>query len=100
MIFSIAVDTGKQGGVRDFSQSERQVKRPLQPTQFGTCLDGAEQTTVGALRRSIREGFPEEVTPKLRPEADVGVIWAMGRKAKASSEEPFTLERPLVFDPR
>lgn len=56
---------------------------------------------MGDLRRSIREDFPEEVTPKLRREAHGGVSCTLGRKAKASSEEPSkNLGRSLEFHPR
>lgn len=46
------------------AKSGRQVNGPLEPAGFGTCLDGEEQAAVGALRRSIREAFLEEVTPE------------------------------------
>lgn len=78
------LDTGKQRGVSYFSQPGKQVNRRFRHTELGE----EEQAAVGDLRRCIREDFPEEVIPKLRPEAGGGVTWAMGRKAKTSSEEP------------
>lgn len=64
MVFSIEGGTGNQRGVCYFSQPGRQVNGLFEPAGFGTCLDGEEQAAVGALRRSIREAFPEEVTPE------------------------------------
>lgn len=102
MVFSIVLDTGKQKGVSYFSWPGRPVNRYFWHTEFGTCLAGEEQAAVGDLRRCIREDFPEEAVPKLRPEAGGGVIWAMGRKAKASKlRRPFcALGRSSEFVPR
>lgn len=69
-------------------QPAREASEQALSAEFGTGLGGEEQAAVGDLRRCIREDFPEEAISKLRPEAGGGVIWAMGRKAKASSEEP------------
>lgn len=60
MVFAIEVGTGSQRGVSYSSQSGRQGNGQSEPM----CLGGKEQAAVGALRRSIREAFPEEVAPE------------------------------------
>lgn len=63
-------------------------------------MSGEEQAAVEGLRRCIREDFPEEVTPKLRPEAGVGVTWQWTEKQRQAQKDLLNLGMNLEFDPR
>lgn len=63
-------------------------------------MSGEEQAAVGALRRCIREDFPEEVTPKLRPKAGIGVTCQWTEKQRQAQKKLLNLGMNLEFDPR